>query len=201
MLKRACLVVCIVGACLPAAGCGEQDLTSIRLSLNDDGSGRITVVSVEAPDQGFAVEGASSGVSWSRRVSVNASAGEFSDATALEVADIDFHWGVGDEGMGRLKVVVPLGSERRWVRTIAPITENQRTELAETFDPTGAVKTVGASVRIVVELPGNVVSSGAVPARGGTAASHKKNTATLTVPVDFKAPHREAIVWHITWQQ
>jgi hypothetical protein len=201
MLKR---IFCLWGvsvACLLGSACGEEDLTSIRLSLREDGSGTITVVSVEAPAEGAAVEGAVSGVTWKKRVSVNAAAGDFADPSRLKVADISFDWGVGDGGMGRLRVMVPLGADRRWVRTIAPIPEDQRSELAETFDPTGKIKTISASVRIVVELPRDVVSSGAAPAGRGITASHKKNTATLTVPVDLKAARDESAHWHITWQQ
>ena len=201
MLKRVIHVLGVSVACLAASACGEEDLTTVRLSLREDGSGTITVVSVEAPAEGAAVEGAASGVAWKRRVSVHAAAGEFADASLLTVSDIAFDWGVGDGGMAWLQVVVPLGADRRWVGIFAPIPEDQRSELAETFDPTGTVKTISASMRIVVELPRDVVSSGAVRVGRGIAASHKKNIATLAVPVDLTALHDESIVWHITWQQ
>ena len=201
MRKHASHVLWTVAACLLAAGCAAEDLTSIRLTVGPDGSGSITIVSVEAPSDPTAVENATSGVEWGDRVTVKASAGEFTSLSSVRVAGISFNRSVSDDGVGILNVVLPLKPDRPWARTLAPIPEDKRAALAEMYDPDGELRSIGASLMIVVTLPGDVVTQGTIPDKRGIEGSQKKDTATLIVPVDVIAPCYESISWHVTWQQ
>lgn len=199
MNKQCRRVMIVLGACLVLGGCNESDLTSIRIKLNSDGSGTVKVITASVPAEPSPVKRASQGTAWTQRVSVNASRGAFASVSALAVAGITFDADLSNDGMGRLEVVVPIGPKSRWIKTITPLSENQRTELAEVFDPTGKIESIGSSIRIVVELPGEVVFSGAFPTSGGVSSSHNDDTATLTVPVDTVVPGYGSVRWHITW--
>lgn len=199
MGNRSILGALVAGASLSLAGC-DDDLTSIRITLGKDGSGTVKVASVAVPEPLGAAESAIRGALWSNRVSVNALAGAFDDVSQLAVAGITFSRAVHD-GCCTLEVVVPLGTNNKWAAVLAPLSETQRTELAQVIDPSGKTKSIGSSLKIIVELPGEVVSSGALPGSDGISASHKAKIATLTVPVGATVSYHDSVKWHMTWNQ
>ncbi len=199
MGSRALLGAIIAVAGFSLAGCNEEPL-SIRITLDADGSGTIKVISVAAPDQAGAAERGSRGARWSDRVSVSAESGAFADLAQLAVADITFQRAL-DRDMGLLDVIIPLGTHVQWVADLAPLAEADRTRLAGVFDPAGRARSIGASLRIEIELPGRIVSSGAMPGGQGIMASHEGTIATLNVPVGATVQYHDTVRWHVAWIQ
>ncbi len=200
-IKLPCRLMLILSICLSLGGCDESDLTSIRVTLDADGSGTIRVSSVAMPAEPNAIERASTGAAWSNRVNINVSTGQFTSISHLVVGEITFAADVTDQGMGHLEVVVPLGPDTRWMTTILPMSDQHRAGPAWPFDYTGKVKSLGSALKVVIELPSDIVASGVTTEIPGVSASSKKNTATLTVPVDADMPGGDSIRWHLTWTQ
>ncbi len=131
-------IAVVVSTGLLLVGCDEADVTSMRMKLNDDLSGSVTVVSVATPDQPGAVGGISSGVTWGPRVSVTAVQGAFALVSDLTVANISFEADVSPGGMGRLEVNVPLGATADWIQAFSPLAEAERQELAGVLETSTA---------------------------------------------------------------
>ncbi len=153
------------------------------------------------PDDSTAVENATSGVDWGDRVTVKVSAGKFTSLSSVSVAGISFNRSVDDADVWTLKVVLPLEPDRDWADTLASIPQDRREALAEVYDPDGKLRTIGASLKIVVELPGEVGSQSTIPDKRRIAGSYKSNTATLIVPVDVIGQPYRSITWNVTWLQ
>ncbi len=189
--------VCTVSLML--GGCTASDPTSIRLTVAADGGGAIKVFSLAVPSGGI-VERESRGADWSHRLSLTASAGTYTALSSVAIADITFDTETRGDGTHRLEVVVPLGPDRRWVSVIAPIPREHRQEMAQVFDPSGRAGSIGSAIKIVLELPGNVLSAEPLPGSDGIAAKHERNVATLTVSVDAAVPGYDRLTWHVLWR-
>ncbi|MHC4948219.1 MAG: hypothetical protein ACYTG1_08150 [Planctomycetota bacterium] len=190
-----------IGVCLLLSACDETDLTSIRITVNPDGTGEIRASTVGVPDTPARVEDRTGGVTWSERVALHAASGRFDDVRALTIADIGFEYEVSERGTGQLVVTLPRGPDAEWPVTIAPADEDRRRRAAAAFDETGRLEALGAKIRVVVEVPGDIAGSGALPARARVDTKHDKREATLTVPVEYALGPGDPIEWHITWAQ
>ncbi len=182
------------------AACGEEDLTSVRLKINADHSGTITMSSVAVPERtGF--EQGTKGATWTDRVGVVAAAGSFDSISRLVVGDISFDVEVSDHGMVSMEVVVPLGAAVQWAKLITPMSPAQRAESARAFDPDGRVKALGSTFKLLIELPSEVVATGITPHLLGVTTSSEGAEAELLVAVDNALAARGSLRWHVTWMQ
>ncbi|MHC5023850.1 MAG: hypothetical protein ACYTGG_08050 [Planctomycetota bacterium] len=187
--------------CLLLGSCDETDLTSIRLTVAADGSGTIRMSTVAEPASAPVTEADSTGATWGQHVSVAASVGRFDDVTALRIADLQFHLEVNTRGMVMLEVIVPLGRDARWIRQLSPLTEAQRTGTARAFDPSGRTRSLGAYVKLEIEVPEDVVASELDTYVQAISPARDDRTATLIVPVDGGADRPDHVSWLITWRQ
>ncbi len=182
------------------AACGEEDLTSVRLKINADHSGTITMSSVAVPERtGF--EQGTTGATWTDRVGVAAAAGSFDSISRLVVGDITFDVEVTDQGMVSMQVVVPLGAAVQWAKLITPMSPEQRAESARAFDPDGKVKALGTTFKLLIELPSDVVATGITPHLLGVTTSSEDDEAVLLVAVDRALAAYGSLRWHVTWMQ
>ncbi len=182
------------------AACGEEDLTSVRLKINADHSGTITMSSVAVPERtGF--EQGTTGATWTDRVGVVAAAGSFDSISRLVVGDITFDVEVTDHGMVSMEIVVPLGAAVQWATLIAPMSPEQRAESARAFDPNGKVKALGSTFKLLIELPSDVVATGITPHLLGVTTSSEDDAAVLLVAVDRARAADGSLRWHVTWMQ
>ncbi len=182
------------------AACGEEDLTSVRLKINADHSGTITMSSVAVPERtGF--EQGTTGATWTDRVGVAAAAGSFDSISRLVVGDITFDVEVTDQGMVSMQVVVPLGAAVQWAKLITPMSPEQRAESARAFDPNGRMKSLGSTFKLLIELPSDVVATGITPHLLGVTTSSEDDAAVLLVAVDNALAAYGSLRWHVTWMQ
>ncbi len=200
MKKTAWIGVIGLGLLPWLAACGEEDLTSVRLRINGDHSGTITVSSVAVPERiGF--EQGTKGATWTDRVGVVAAKGSFDSVSRLVVGDISFDVEVSDHGMVTMEIVVPLGAAVQWAKLITPMSSEQRAESARAFDPDGRVKTLGSTFKLLIELPSDVVATGVTPHLLGVTTSSEDDEAVLLVGVDRALAADGSLRWHVTWMQ
>lgn len=199
MINAKWRAVTAVGLGFLLAGCGEEDLTSIRVSINADGSGTIMASAVSVPDQRSGIEAGTVGATWSDRVTITAVSGSFAVLSQLVVGGISFDQNVSGSGMVSLDVVVPLGPEARWTKMISPMTPDQRVQSARAFDRDGRLKSLGSTFKMVIELPSDVVSTGVAPRLSGVFPSSRDNTVELLIPVDTALAETGSLRWSVTW--
>ncbi len=201
MMNTKWCAVAMLGLVPWLAGCDEEDLTSIRVSINADGSGTIMASAVAVPQEPTGIERGTVGATWSDRVTVTAAAGTFETLSRLVVADISFRHVESASGMVTLSVVLPLGAEAQWTKMISPMSPAQRGESARAFDRDGKIKSLGSTFKMVIELPNDVVGNGVTPRLSGVSPSNKRNTAVRLIPLDTALEATGSLQWHLTWIQ
>lgn len=206
MLTRSRVLRCVAGCGLAAAtlllaGCGEEDATSVKITLNPGGGGEVLASSLSIPAQPGPVESGSSGAAWSARAVVNVAKGTFADINALKIADLSFE--VVGTSQEMLVVTLPRGTSARWPVTLSIPDVGTRAQATGALDP-GAKQRAsrfGTTVKLEVTLPGNVVATGVNGKTAAIQATFDERTATLLVPVDEAFKSGEPLRWHVSWEK
>ncbi len=183
------------------AGCDETDLVAIRIRLREDLSGTVMTSALAKPTADGAMQAESQGAAWESRVDVACASGKFDSLSALKLADLSFSSGQAEGGLHFVKVTLPRGDQARWPRALMPLSADERTRAASALDPSGKSPNVGTVIKIEIELPAPVVSSGLTGKTRGTKASSEAEVATLVVPFETATTAGESIHWHVTWQR
>ena len=191
----------LLASMLTLAACDETDAVAVRISLHDDLSGTVRTSGLVLPVVDPPVQQESHGATWDSRVAVSCASGSFAEISKLAIADITFGAGVGGEGIGFARVVLPRGEAARWPRVFVPLSAKEREAAAAALDPAGKSTAVGETIKIEVELPTAVVGNGITGKTRGTRASAEGEVATLIVPLDTISTPGDPIVWHLTWQK
>lgn len=182
-------------------GCDASDVVAVRVRLNDDFSGTLTVSALRLPEQAGPAEGAATGIQWKDRVTVAASGGAFQSLSAVKIDEVSFSAGRTEAGMRFVRVTLPRGADKRWTQTLTVVHPDERKRAAETFDPSGRMKRIGALIKFEIELPKPPVGHGFTPSLPGLEEKVEKRLLTLVVPVDQARAKGDDIEWHVTWQE
>lgn len=188
-------------ALFQSSGCDESDAVSVRVRLKPDMSGNLTVSSLVLPAEASAAERGTQGVAFAGRASLSCAGGTFADLAKVVVEDIQFSTAADADGSCRVRVAVPRGPTARWPRSLTVPAPDERRKAVVAVDPDGKATKLGASLKIEIQLPRPVVSSGVVPKLKGVELSDEGRTATLLVPVERGVEEGDAMVWHLTWQK
>jgi hypothetical protein len=186
---------------LGLAACDETDAVAIRIHLRDDFSGRVTTSNVAMMPAESPLQQASQGVEWQSRAEIQCSAGKFASLGSLKIADIGLSSGDGGEGLAFVRVSLPRGDSAKWYKILIPLSAEERASAAASLDPDGKTKNVASSIKLEIELPGNVVGNGLTGRVRGMKVKDEGATATLVVPLDVAQSPGEPIIWHLTWQR
>ena len=188
------LVVC----CLCMTGCGEEDLTSIAITLNADGSGTVRLAGLRVPTQPAAFEQHVQGVEFDDRgrVQFDASMGAFSNIESLNIGGITFSH-MAKDGSELLVVTVPREGAA-WAKMLAP-SERDRTAAAAAFAADGKMMRVGDTIKITITVPRDVLAANTAPYARGVSSKMKKNQAILLLPAEAAEHRGTPLKWHITW--
>lgn len=187
-------------------GCDETDATSIRITLNADGSGTVRTSQLLAPESGKATsqspEGLRSvGIDWNAGAAVRVSTGTFGSIDQLALGGMRCELLASDGGDRTLRVGLLRGSTARWASGVGIADEQSRRRLAGAIDPEGDSPNLGERVKIVVDLPADAVSSGVSTTMRGMESFIEDDRAVLIVPVSLAVEDGPEIVWFINWQQ
>lgn len=201
-----------IAATLLVAGCGEEDATSLRITLNADQSGEVLASAIALPETPGPIEAASSGADWNARAAVHVARGKFASIDALKVADLGFEVidapskgsaGSASSAQRLLVVTLPRGPEARWLRLLTIPQGDVRQRATAALDPAAKTRAsrYGTVAKIEITLPGAVISNGFQgKVRGATSAADDR-VATLMVPVEAAFETGEPIRWHLTWSK
>jgi hypothetical protein len=181
-------------------GCDVSDAVAIRIRLDKDFSGVITVSSLLIPQEGGPIERGSQGVVWQNRASLVSSAGRFENLSSLKIEDITFSTGVAPDGMSYVRVALPRGPKIQWAKAMTPASPAERQRAVESFDPTNK-KDVGSAIKLQIDLPSPVIGHGVSGKPAGLNEEATGTRATLVVPVEAALAKNDPLVWHLTWQK
>jgi hypothetical protein len=78
--------------------------------------------------------------------------------------------------------------------------EPTRRALAAVQDPNNQSKEIAATIRLEVQFPDTVVSSGVEPAGRGIEATHERNRAHLILPVRNLLQPGSDLIWDVSWK-
>ena len=174
---------------------------AIRIHLHDDFSGQVTTSNVALMPAESPLQQATQGVEWQSRAEILCSAGRFSSLSALKIAYIALSSGDGGDGLAFVRVSLPRGEAAKWSKVMSPMTAEERASATAALDPENKTKNVASSIKVEIELPGNVVGNGLTGRVRGIKLKDEGATATLIVPLDVAQTAGDPIVWHLTWQR
>ncbi|MEW6745719.1 MAG: hypothetical protein AB1486_23465 [Planctomycetota bacterium] len=183
-----------------ASACEEEDVVSIRLAVSNDLSGTIACSTLLIPAESGPLEKAGVGIDWNNRATLVCAAGSFASLSRLQLEDISFSASDAAAGIRSIRVILPRGPAARWPRTVAPSSAAERERAARTFDASGRWDRIGAVLKLVIDLPGNVVGHGVSLRARGIKEAADLARATLIVPLDVAATEGMPLVWHLTWE-
>jgi len=180
---------------LPMASCSDADVVGAHLNLQADGSGRATLRSLLPTEDPGPAEATAKGVQFERRARLHSSDGRFADIAEVELGGITFQ----RDGQHSLRVTLPRGPDVQWPGVLAPAPDAQG-DTARTFDPDASVRNLGSTIRLVIEVPGTIVSLGCFPVARGVEWDKEKRRASLWVPVRTALQDADELVWDISWK-
>lgn len=164
------------------AACSESDAVAIRLTLAADGSGTVAIAGLRIPTDKLPYEDAAKGVAWSDRANLHCGKGTFKSLTGLDLAGIRFALTTTPEGTCVVHATVPCGGGAGWCSAFAPPPAEQR-KASITLDPTGKVTSAGKTLKLEIEVPGEVAGIGIAPNLRGASTDKFKQRATAMLPI------------------
>ena len=182
-------------------GCDETDTIALHLRVNADFSGTLTSTGMALSQTQSRMQDQTQGATWTSRVDLVCSSGDFVAINQLKLADIGLSGGTGSDGFSFLRVSLPRGEKSKWAEALVPMTNEERVRAAKALDPSGNSKDAGSTIKLEITLPSAAIGNGVTGKTRGMKASAEGNVATLVVPVDIAKTSGDAIVWHLTWQK
>ena len=201
MLRRL-IDLCLCLSLFLLAGCEEEDIVSLRIRVAADLSGSLTTSGLALPATAGAVESAGNGIAWIDRANVITASGSFKDLSEVQVGEIRFHY-QHDGELNVLEVNLPRGEDVAWVRAFVPAVLDdpaRRSSMSRSLDPEGQAKRLGTTVKLVLELPADIVASGINPRARRLKQETDHGHAELIVPVEVALGEGPPIRWHLTWE-
>ena len=186
--------------CLFAA-CSDSELVGIHLKIAKDGSGTLTVRALQSSTTPGPGEMRAQGVQWQARAFLVSSQGAFHqvDDIAFGKDELRFKSGSKTDDMPHLRVYVKRHPDLAWVQSLVPDQATRR-DLARVHDPTGKTREIGDAIRLEVQVPDTVVSTGVQPAGRGIDTQHERNVAYLVLPVQNLLEKGDELVWDVSWK-
>ena len=180
-----------LAAALCLAGCGAEDLASVRLKVRGDGAGEILVSRVRLLGLPEDIRRASSGVAWEKdSAAIELAGATFEDIDRVQLAGIRFR--LEDRTRSFLFTVrIPAGKRARWPGFLSPVEGREKLKSlaarAKELPDMGG----GPLYKLQVELPGEVTGQSLSPKLGeegmlsfsGVQRGSRAKTAYLVIPL------------------
>lgn len=190
------------------SGCGEEDLTSIRITIEESGKGKIvsTVIRLENVENA-PIKKAASGANWKEQgVAIVVHEATFDEISKVQIADIR------PSVSGNLfRLAIPLGPSARWPKILAASEKDAEIINAVSREQGLTIPSkVGAKFKFTVCLPGEIIAKGfsskiAEESSGGLlsfGSESGQNEATLMIPLKtVRESTEKELVWEVTWKQ
>ncbi len=195
------------GALALLAGCGEEDLASVRLVVRGDGAGQILVSRVTLGELPGELARASDGIAWeSDSAAVELAGASFDDIDGVRLAGLRFRL----EDRTRTFVFtarIPAGESARWPGLLSPVEDKKK--LKKLAARAKELPDIGSApvYKFQVELPGGVVKQSLSPKMaeeggflsfGGVQTGARGRTAYLVLPLEeVRKLDEPEIVWTV----
>jgi hypothetical protein len=202
------LLSAAVAVSLSLASCGEEDLTSVKFTVEAGGKGKMVSTIIRVKDvKDSALSKSASGVTWKgRELAVVVQEATFDDISRVQIA------GIKPSVSGNLfRLTVPLGKAAEWTKVLAASKDdidaiNKLNKEQGLAIPAG----VGTSFKFTVRLPGNIIAKGCTPkiaeeSSGGMfslGSEEEGKEATLVIPLKkVKESKEKELIWEVTWKE
>jgi hypothetical protein len=186
-------------ALLLLTACADAELVGIHIALTKDGSGTLTARALQATSAPGPAEARMQGVQWQVRANLWSSQGSFRSLSDLVLGDREVRFLTTNEEMPHLRVIIKRGRDLAWVQALVPDQETRKA-LARVHDPNSKSREIADSIRLEVQFPDTVISSGVEPAGRGVEATHERNRAYLILPVQTLQQPGDDLVWAVSWK-
>jgi hypothetical protein len=191
----------VLGLCSLFAACSDSELVGIHLKIAKDGSGTLTVRALQSSTTPGPGEQRAQGVQWQARAFLVSSQGAFHQVGEVSFGkdELRFKMETKEDDMPHLRVRLKRQPGLSWVESLVP-EQAVRRDLARVHDPTGKTREIGDAIRLEVQCPDTVVSTGVQPAGRGIDAQHERNVAYLVLPVQNLLEKGDELVWDVSWK-
>ena len=191
----------VLGLCSLFAACSDSELVGIHLKIAKDGSGTLTVRALQSSTTPGPGEQRAQGVQWQARAFLVSSQGAFRQVGEVSFGkdELRFKMETKEDDMPHLRVRLKRQPGLSWVESLVP-EQAVRRDLARVHDPTGKTHEIGDAIRLEVQCPDTVVSTGVQPAGRGIDAQHERNVAYLVLPVQNLLEKGDDLVWDVSWK-
>jgi len=179
--------------------CGGGELVGVHVDLAADGSGTLTLRTLSAVEEQPDAAKRTKGAKWNLHAGLISSQGSFAKVGELDLADGDVTFAPQlDSDRPGLRVTLKRGEGTRWVSLLTP-DRAARKKLAKAYDPTGRTNEIGDVLRLEIQVPGKVITSGVLPTGRGVEADRDDRKAILLLPVRTVMDKGDDFVWDISW--
>jgi len=202
------LVAVMTVLTLAIAGCGEEDLTSVRFNIEAGGKGSLVATVIRVRDVGESLLAKSAtGLEWkSRELAVVVQEASFDDISKAQIAGIS-----ASVSGNSFKLKIPLGKDVQWTKVLAATEKDiEVVKKLNTEQNMTIPQTIGTKFKFTVLLPGEVLAKGCTPKISqessaglfGVGSDEAKKEATLVLPLKKVAESTEKeLVWEVTWKE
>ncbi len=197
---RLIAALCLLAITLALPGCDDTDAASVRIVLKPDFSGEVRTTTLVIPADARPPAGATSGITWDARADLASSAGAFANLADVHIEDMAFVCGRTPDGLAYVKVTLPRGKAAKWPGALTTLSSDSRANAAKRLAPDAKDSTIGAKIKVQIDLPARPASHGLVSLVHGVDESADRTRAVLLVPVDVATAEGEPLVWHLTWE-
>jgi hypothetical protein len=193
---------------LAIAGCGEEDLTSVRFNIEAGGKGKLVATIIRVRDVGESpLSKSASGLEWkSQELAVVVQEASFDDISKAQIAGIS-----ASVSGNSFKLKIPLGKDAQWTKVLAASEKDiEVVKKLNSQQKMAIPQTIGSKFKFSVRLPGEVLAKGCTPKIAqessaglfGVGSEEAKKEATLVLPLKKVASSTEKeLVWEVTWKE
>ena len=193
---------------LAIAGCGEEDLTSVRFNIEAGGKGKLVATVIKVRDAGESeISKSASGLEWkSQELAVVVQEASFDDISKAQIAGIS-----ASVSGNSFKLKIPLGKDAQWTKVLAASEKDiEVVKKLNTQQKMAIPQTIGTKFKFTVRVPGEVLAKGFTPKIAqepsagmfGLGGDEAKKEATMVLPLKKVAESTEKeLVWEVTWKE
>ena len=181
------------------AGCSSQDPVGIRLSLDESGSGTVSVAALSLPDAAKNIIDRSERVKWDLHARLDVVTGKFTTGEGLVIEDLRINTAkFGDDG-GTMRLLLPCGDQARWFKSLH-VTTADRGRLHEAMGSAIQEVELHENITITVEIKGARVAGSLVNPVPRVTVSSKKSICTMVLPIEILESQREPMSFVVNWE-
>jgi hypothetical protein len=194
------VVTTLLAGAVALAGCRSQDPVGVKLTVEESGSGTISVSALSVPAIAEIAEGESTGVSWQNAARLTLITGTFANLEDVRMEDVEVDAAGFSPTAGTLRIEFPRGSKARWFRALH-IGADQRGSLERSLNKAVATAELHENVTIAVHVPGARVAGGLVNPVPRISVTSKDDLTEMVAPLEVLEQDGPPMVLVVNWER